>query len=80
LQSALTSGTPLQDYQIHALIAAIDRVRDEIAIEKKNTSTRDASSTIDWKTETNDRLIQDAADILFESQLETFIEVLKDEN
>jgi hypothetical protein len=77
LQAALVGHTPLQDYQTQALITAIDRVQAEIENEKKNASSE---SVIDWQSETRDRLLQSAADILFESQFEKFIGLLKSEN
>ena len=59
LQAALATGTPLQAYQAQALAAAIDRVQ--------TNGKTDA--------EGQDLLRQAAADILFESQFETFVEL-----
>ena len=75
LQAALADGTPLQEYQIQALISAIDQVRGEIENAKKERSAQAVT-----KSETNERLVQAAADILFESQLEKFIELLNRES
>ena len=69
LQLALVSGTPLQDYQIQALITSIDDVHREMQKQRALEPTQ-------LHTETNERIIQRAADILFESQLEVFISLL----
>ena len=69
LQEALDNSTPLQEYQIRALIAALDAVRRESG-EAQPIGTRD----------TNDRVVRAAADILFESQLEVFIGLLEREH
>jgi hypothetical protein len=71
LQLALVSGTPLQNYQIQALITAIDDVHRELEMQRANDTTL-------LQARTNERIIQVAADILFESQLEVFIELLQD--
>jgi hypothetical protein len=76
LQIALANGTPLQDYQIQALITAIDQVRDDIENEKKAIAKQPRASAVDWQTESRARLVQAAADILFESQLEKLIDML----
>jgi hypothetical protein len=74
LQSALENGTPLQEYQIRALITALDQVWRELEQEKKAAPT--AIPTDDHSAQARDRMVQTASDILFESQLETFIELL----
>ena len=71
LQLALADGTPLQDYQIQALITAIDDVHRELEAQRANNITL-------LQARTNERMIQVAADILFESQLEVFIGLLED--
>jgi hypothetical protein len=69
LQLALVGGTPLQDYQIQALITAIDDVHREMQKQR-------AVGPMQLQTETKEQIIQRAADILFESQLEVFIPLL----
>lgn len=69
LQRALVTGTPLQDYQIQALIAAIDDVHREMQKQRE-------VDPMQLQTATNQQIIQRAADILFESQLEEFIPLL----
>jgi hypothetical protein len=69
LQLALATGTPLQDYQIQALITAIDDVHREM-------QTQRAVDPMQLQTETKEQIIQRAADILFESQVEVFIPLL----
>ena len=71
LQLALATGTPLQNYQIQALITAIDDVHRELEMQRANDMTL-------LQARTNERIIQAAADILFESQLEVFIGLLQD--
>ena len=61
LQAALVHGTPLLDYQAQALVAAIDRFPP--------------SDRVDAESRT--RLRQAAADILFESQFETYVELFE---
>ena len=73
LQAALVHGTPLQDYQVRALIEAIDEVQKEIE-QKKHA--QDTAAITDWDAERRQRLIETAADVLFESQLEAYIELL----
>jgi hypothetical protein len=70
LQRALADGTPLQDYQIQGLITAIDDVHREMQKQR-------ALEPIQLQTTTNEQMIQRAADILFESQLEVFIPLLQ---
>jgi len=62
LQEALRSGTPLQQYQVDALLEAIDATR----------TPKDGAPT------EKERLIQAASDILFESQMERYVELLSD--
>jgi hypothetical protein len=69
LQLALATGTPLQDYQIQALIAAVDAVHRDMQKQR-------ALDPIQLQTRTNEQIIQRSADILFESQLEVFIPLL----
>lgn len=69
LQGALRDATPLQPYQINALADAIDRVRSEAR----------GDGTAGLATE-HDRLVQAAAEVLFESQLERYIELLESES
>lgn len=76
LQRVLIDGTPLQDYQTRALLAAIDEVRSEVARDKMQSADRE----VDWKSEENERLVQAAAEVLFESQLERFIDLLNAES
>jgi hypothetical protein len=78
LQSALESATPLQSYQIRALITAIDKVRNEIEQEESRVGTQ-SGSLAKRSAETNRRIVRAAADILFESQLDTFVQLLDDE-
>lgn len=59
LQTRLASGTPMQEYQIRALIEAFDGLE---------------SSPDDSESE---QRIQAASDILFESQMEELVEMLK---
>lgn len=66
LQTALANGTALQEYQIQALITAIDDVQREVG-------------QAEGETQRNERLIQVAADILFESQLEVFVALLSEQ-
>ena len=66
LQRALATGTPMQDYQIQALITAIDDVHREMQQHR-------ALAPMQLQSKTKERIIQRAADILFESQLEVFI-------
>jgi hypothetical protein len=61
LQAALVHGTPLQDYQAQALAAAIDHSRTHGKSDMQSRA----------------RLRQAAADILFESQFETFVELVE---
>lgn len=77
LRAALVDGTPLQEYQIRALITAIDAVHSEIDREKNAQAREGATLTIDWEAERNERIVQAAADILFESQFETFMALVK---
>ncbi len=80
LQSALVSGTPLQDYQIRALIPAIDNARSGIDRHGAQSGARDLEPPpLGADAETNERIIQAAADILFESQLEVLIQLLDSE-
>lgn len=79
LQAALVDETPLQEYQVRALIAAIDAVRSN-SDREGSAQVHDGAVAIDRKAETNEPLIQAAADILFESQLERFIEIVKSES
>ena len=76
LQSALERGTLLQDYQIQPLITALDKVRYEIEQEDSNTKH---GARVESGAETNRRIVRAAADILFESQLDTFVQLLDDE-
>ncbi len=76
LQSALVSGTPLQDYQIRALIPAIDNARSEVEEQRAESGARRHEAALASDAETNERIIQAAADILFESQLEVLIQLL----
>jgi hypothetical protein len=69
LQSALATGTPLQDYQVQPLIDAIDQVRGESSPQ----GTQDAAPNGD----ANRRIIQATADILFESQLDALMDLLE---
>ena len=69
LQRALTAGTPMQDYQIRALITAIDAVHREMQTEK-------AVDPMQFQSKLNEQIVQRAADILFESQLEVLISLL----
>ena len=73
LQTALLGGTPLQEYQIRALIMAIDDVRTDIDRDRK----AQPGAAIDWTAEEDERLVQAASDILFESQLERFIALVR---
>jgi hypothetical protein len=72
LQLALAAGTPLQDYQIQALITVMDDVHREMRQER-------TLDPIQLQTKTNEEIIQRAADILFDSQLEVFIPLLQGE-
>jgi hypothetical protein len=72
LQLALVNGTPLrtplQDYQIRALIGAIDEVH------------RESGDATQLPSQTNGRIVQLASDILFESQLEVFVALLREQS
>jgi hypothetical protein len=76
LQLALVNGTPLrtplhtplQDYQIQALIGAIDDAH------------RESGDAAQVSSETNERILQLAADILFESQFEVFVALLREQS
>jgi hypothetical protein len=76
LQAALVGGTPLQDYQIRALISAIDDIRGDIEHRKKAQAREAELTSADWDEESRQRLIGAAADILFESQLERYVELV----
>jgi hypothetical protein len=72
LQSRLSTGTPLQDYQICALIEALDAVHSD-------QSTRQSAEEAGLDEQRpNDELIQAVSDILFESQMEVFAEMLRE--
>jgi hypothetical protein len=73
LQRALATGTPLQEYQIQALITAIDDVHREMQKQR-------AGDPMQLQSETNAQIAQRAADILFESQLEVFMPLLQGES
>jgi hypothetical protein len=79
LQSALADGTPLQEYQIRALIAAIDRVHRDLERADKHADVSTTKPPVQSSAAVNARIIEAAQDILFESQLERFIELLNRE-
>jgi hypothetical protein len=70
LQVRLTNGTPLQDYQIRALIVALDDLHAQQAEQSESREVNQALA--------NERMLQVASDILFESQLEKFMEMLRE--
>lgn len=72
LQTRLSRGTPLQDYQIRALIEALDT----LYLEQSSAQQADEVDANDARL--NDQIIQVASDILFESQLEIYMEMLKE--
>jgi hypothetical protein len=76
LQSALADGTPLQEYQIRALIAAIDRVHRDLERADEKADVRATKPPVQSSAAVNARIIEAAQDILFESQLERFMELL----
>lgn len=69
LQSALATGTPLQDYQVQPLIDAIDQVRGESSSQGMQNAAPNGDA--------NRRIIQATADILFESQLDALMDLLE---
>lgn len=69
LQSRLSDGTPMQDYQIRALIAAFDDLE---------RSPQESNQPYDAGHAGSEHLIQAASDILFESQMEEFVEMLRE--
>lgn len=69
LQSRLSDGTPMQDYQIRALIAAFDD------LEKSPQESDQPQGAGQARSE---HLIQVASDILFESQMGEFVEMLRE--
>jgi hypothetical protein len=79
LQAALASGTPLQEYQIQPLIDAIDKARTSVEQEGAAGDVRGEAWNREAQAEANRRIVQLAADILFESQLEQLIELLHGE-
>ncbi len=72
LQTSLAAGTPLEEYQIRHLIAAIDEVRGTTGA--LPITDREAQSTA------NARIIQLSNEILFESQMDTLIALLNREH
>ena len=79
LQAALASGTPLQEYQVQPLIDAIDKARSSVEQEGATGDGRGEAWNREAQAEANSRIVQLAADILFESQLEQLIELLHGE-
>jgi len=79
LQAALADGTPLQEYQVRSLIMAIDRVHRDLEQADQNADVSTTARPVQSSAAVNARIIEAAQDILFESQMERFIELLNRE-
>ena len=69
LQTRLSDGTPMQDYQIRALIETLDVLDKE---------WRPSPDERDLDEARRDQTIQAASDILFESQMDELVEMLRE--